>query len=207
MYEILKGDRVDITKYKQNLSDITIGMGWDAKRSDSKDLIIDMVAILTDHNSHFEDVERFIFYNNPILMGKRDEIIKFIPTGDVKNTKSLSDMEQIKLSLFDLPNSVSEVIFGAAIYDPNTTDHTLKDLSKLHLHLFNSDTQEELAYIKLDKYFTIETCLIFGKLYRQDEFWKFENISEGYIGDLGSLFGMYYRGEKVDVLAEGEKDG
>lgn len=207
MYEILKGDRADITKYKQNLSDITVGMGWDAKSSDTNNLIIDLVAILADYNSHFVDMDRFIFYNNPILMGKRDEIIKFIPTEEVVNNKSMSDMEQIKLSLFDIPNSVSEIIFGAAIYDPTTTNHTLADLKKLHLHLYNSDTKEELVSIKLDKYFTIETCLVFGKLYRQDDYWKFENISEGYIGDLGSLFGMYYRGEKVDVLAKGESNG
>lgn len=203
MQEILKQEKADITKHKQNLSDLTVGIGW---KSD-KEILFDFSAILADYNSTFTDKERFIFYQNPVLRGKRDDIIKFIPIEDIKNTHDFSDLQQITLSLFDIPNSVSEIIFCAAIYNNKENKFSLSDIKNLHFHIFNADTKEEIIFSRLDNYFTVESCLVFGKLYRQDEYWKYENISEGYIGDLGSIFSMYYRGKEFKVLAEGDNNG
>lgn len=207
MQELLKQEKVDITKYKQNLSDLTVGMGWDIQSTKKRDMIIDLVAILADEKSNFYDKDNFVYYNNPLIHKDRDDIIKFKSIKDVNNTKKFKDLQQVDISLYDIPETVSEIIFSAAIYDSKTNKCTLNDVSKLHLHLFNKDTQEELAFITIDNYFSIETCLVFGKLYRQDDYWKFENISEGYIGDLGSLFSMFYRGTTVSSLTEENIDG
>lgn len=206
MDELLKYQKVDITKDKPNISDIVVGIGWTIDRDFPKDMVVDMALILADEDSVFYDSDDFIYYNNKFMMGRREEIVKHMNIEELYEDTGFDDKEQIKISLFDIPGDVRKMVICAAVYKPKETGHKLSDLKDLQMHIFNEQTMETLFFSKLDKYFINETCLIFGEFYRFEEEWKYEVINEGYIGDLGTLFGVHYRGEKIETIGISEPE-
>lgn len=200
MEEVVKGGKYDITRGKPNISDIVIGVGWELDENFPNDLIFDFAALLLDSDNVLYDKDRLIYYKNNLIMKRKDEIIKHMTVKNVYTDVKFHDFEQIKLSLYDIPKDVKSIILMGSIFK-NENNYRLSDLKELHFHIFNENTREELMYTRFHHYFDRETCLVFGRLYlNQEDEWRYENLSEGYIGDLGTLFMAYYRGEQITKL-------
>lgn len=198
MEEIIKGQKVDITKNRPNVSDIVIGVGWKLGKNYPADLTFDLALILGDEKGNFDDPKDFVYYGNPIIMGRREETVLHKAVDEVY-TEGLrfDDLEQIKVSLYELPEYIRCLTVVGSIYEPTKLGHKLGEIEGLHLHIFNEHTNEELFYSLMNNYFQLETCITFGRFYRMESEWKFEMLQEGFMGDLGTLFGVYYNGKKL----------
>jgi tellurium resistance protein TerD len=56
---------------------------------------------------------------------------------------------------------------------------------------------EEIAKYELDEYFSVETGVEFGRLYKRNNQWRFEASGIGYKADLGFFLEKYFSGEII----------
>ena len=86
---------------------------------------------------------------------------------------------------------VNEIIFVATIHEAYARRQNFGQVHNSFIRIYNADTNQELAKYDLDEDFSIETGVIFGRLYRRGGIWKFEAMGNGVKGGLEELVNRY----------------
>lgn len=200
--QIYSDDKTEITRGRPNLANIIAGMTWIMTPETPKDLYFDMVAYLIEEDGYCRDTKDIIYFGNELMKIRRDEVFKHMDVDNVITDKRLKyeDYEQILVALYEVPNRIKEVVFCAGIYNAKENGYNLSQIEGLRFHIFNEENKEELIYSTYSKYFTIESCMVFGRLYRtSDGNWSYRGENQGYIGDIGTLHAIYHR-DRSEVI-------
>lgn len=189
-----KGQKVDLTKTNPGLQVVVAGLGWDISQSHSQ-YDLDASVFLLGPSGKVQSDQDFIFYNNP--SGGNGSIIY---TGDNRTGAGVSDDEQIRINLSNVPQSIHRIAFSITIHDAQAKQQNFGQISNAYVRIFNMETNEELIRFDLGRDFTVETAIVTAELYRHNGEWKFNAIASGFQGGLAALcrnFGVTVDDEPV----------
>ncbi|MCM1132858.1 MAG: TerD family protein [Ruminococcus flavefaciens] len=184
---LMKGQKVDLTKTNPGLTKIIVGLGWDINKYDGgSDFDLDAAAFLLGDSGKVAGDDDFVFYSN-----KEHKSGAVIHTGDNLTGEGDGDDEQIKVDLATVPANITKIDFTVTIYDADARHQNFGQVSNAYIRVVNEATGEELIRYDLGEDFSIETAVVVGELYRNNGEWKFNAIGSGFSGGLAALCGNF----------------
>ncbi|PEJ58231.1 MULTISPECIES: TerD family protein [unclassified Bacillus (in: firmicutes)] len=184
---LLKGQKVDLTKTNPGLTNIVVGLGWDTnKYNGGNDFDLDSSVFLLNGASKCASEQDFVFYNNTV--GGNGSVEHH---GDNRTGAGDGDDEQVTVNLTNVPASVERIAFAITIHDAEARNQNFGQVSNSYVRILNESNGEELVRYDLGEDFSIETSVVVGELYRHNGEWKFNAIGSGYQGGLVSLVRDY----------------
>lgn len=184
---LVKGQKIDLTKGNPGLQKVKIGCGWDINKYDKNETFdIDASAFLLAENDKVLNDQGFVFYHN-----SSDPSNSVVYSGDNRTGEGEGDDETIIVDLSKVPNEVKKIVFVVSIYDANNKAQNFGLISNSYIRAIDEDTNAELFKYELDEDFSTETGLIAGELYRRNNDWKFSAVGKAMSGGLSTIAKMY----------------
>ena len=182
-----KGQKVSLTKGNPGLKKVVVGLGWDVNQFDTGgDFDLDAAAFMLGDSGKVAKAEDFVFYGN--LTHPSGSVQHM---GDNLTGEGDGDDEQIKIDLTKVPADVTKIAFTATIYEPEQRRQNFGQVNNAFIRIYNEETGEEMLRYDLGEDFSIETAVVFGELYKNNNEWKFNAIGSGYQGGLAALCANY----------------
>lgn len=182
-----KGQKVSLTKGNPSLKRIMVGLGWDVNAFDTgADFDLDASAFLAGSNGRCPTEKDFIFYGN---LEHASGAVKHM--GDNLTGAGEGDDEQIEVDLSLIPQNIEKVAFTVTIYDAEKRRQNFGQVSNSYCRIVDEDTGTELVRFDLGEDFSIETAVVVGELYKNNNEWKFNAIGSGFQGGLAALCAHY----------------
>lgn len=180
---LMKGQKVDLTKGNPGLSRLLVGLGWDVNKYDGgADFDLDASAFLAGANGKVMTDADFVFYGN--LKHASESVVHM---GDNRTGEGEGDDEVIEVDLSRVPANVEKIAFTVTIYDADVRMQNFGQVSNAYIRVLNEENGEELIHFDLGEDFSIETAVVVAELYRYNGEWKFNAIGSGYSGGLVAL--------------------
>lgn len=177
-----KGGNLSLTKTDPTLTNLIIGLGWDARPTDGQDFDLDASAFMLKNDGKVRSDADFIFYNQ-----LRSSCGSVEHTGDNLTGKGDGDDESLVLQLSKIPADVERIAVTVTIHDAEARKQNFGQVSNAFIRVVNKDTGVEVARYDLSEDASIETAMIFGEIYRNNGEWKFKAVGQGYAGGLAPL--------------------
>ncbi|MFE2720880.1 TerD family protein [Kitasatospora sp. NPDC059327] len=178
---LAKGGNVSLTKAAPNLTQVQIGLGWDARSTTGAPFDLDASALLCSGGRVLGD-EYFVFYNN--LKSPEGSVEH---TGDNLTGDGEGDDEVVLVNLDLVPPQVDKVAFPVSIYDAESRLQNFGQVRNAYIRVVNSLDGQEIARYDLTEDASSETAMIFGELYRYAGEWKFRAVGQGYASGLRGI--------------------
>ena len=177
-----KGGNVSLSKEAPGLTEIVVGLGWDARKTDGVEFDLDASVFVTGENDKVLNDASFIFYNNKT---SADGSIEHL--GDNRSGAGEGDDEQVNVKLTGLAADVKKLVFAVTIHDAELRKQSFGQVSNAYIRVVNKADGKEIARYDLSEDASTETAMIFGELYRNGEEFKFKAIGQGFAGGLKPL--------------------
>ena len=192
-----KGQKVSLTKESAGLSNVLVGLGWDAAESEKKgffasllgsgsaDIDCDATAILLK-DGKFCDKSDVVYFGN--LQHKSGTVRHM---GDNLTGDGDGDDEQILIELSKVPAEYDRIVIVVNIYDCIKRKQEFGMIKNAFIRIVDGKTNRELCKYNLSDNYSGMTAMIFGEIYRHNGEWKFNAIGSGFQGGLAALCGHY----------------
>jgi tellurium resistance protein TerD len=177
-----KGGNVNLSKSAPGLSNVVVGLGWDARATDGAGFDLDGSAFLLNAAGKVRADSDFIFYNN-----KKSACASVEHAGDNTTGAGDGDDETVKVALDKVPADVQRIAFCVTIHEAEVRRQNFGMVSSAYIRVVNAAGGVEIARYDLSEDASTETAMTFGELYRHNGEWKFKAIGQGYAGGLGAL--------------------
>ncbi|GHH63868.1 TerD family protein [Kitasatospora indigofera] len=178
---LAKGGNVSLTKAAPNLTQVQIGLGWDARSTTGAPFDLDASALLCQAGRVLGD-EYFVFYNN--LKSPEGSVEH---QGDNLTGDGEGDDEVVVVNLELVPAHVDKVVFAVSIYDAEARMENFGQVRNAYIRVVNVLDGQEIARYDLTEDASNETAMIFGELYRYQGEWKFRAVGQGYASGLRGI--------------------
>ena len=180
---LVKGQKVDLTKGNPSLKKVMVGLGWDVNAFDSgSQFDLDVSVFMLGPNGKCPSDGEFIFYNN--LSHKSGSVVH---KGDNRTGSGEGDDEQVDVDLQKVPPNIERIAFTVTIYEAEKRRQNFGQVSNAFIRIVNDADGAEVVRYDLGEDFSIETALVVGELYRNGAEWKFNAIGSGFSGGLAAL--------------------
>lgn len=189
-----KGQGVSLKKEQYDLSQVTIGLGWDVNEekkgfmsklfSKAEDYDLDVVAFLLNDQGKITNLgprsnnqptlvnSDVIFFNN---LNHSSGKIRL--TGDNRTGDGDGDDEQIIINLNTFPDQFSKIVFVVQIYKGKELNQHFGKVKNAFIRAVDAKNVEILKYdLSLDSSFDQKRSMIFAELTRENGGWKFDAI-------------------------------
>ncbi|MFD8543885.1 TerD family protein [Streptomyces sp. NPDC059649] len=178
---LAKGGNVSLSKAAPNLTQIMVGLGWDARSTTGAPFDLDASALLCREGRVLGD-EYFVFYNN--LKSPEGSVEH---TGDNLTGEGEGDDESILVDLSQMPEQVDKIVFPVSIHEADLRGQSFGQVSNAFIRIVNQSDGSELARYDLSEDASSETAMIFGEVYRYNGEWKFRAVGQGYASGLRGI--------------------
>ncbi|SOD86892.1 TerD family protein [Streptomyces sp. Ag109_G2-15] len=179
---LAKGGNVSLSKAAPNLTNVMIGLGWDARSTTGAPFDLDASALLCGAGNRVLGDEWFVFYNQ---LTSPDGSVEH--TGDNLTGEGEGDDESILVDLTKVPLQCEKIIFPVSIHQADERGQTFGQVSNAFIRVVNQADAQELARYDLSEDASTETAMIFGELYRYQGEWKFRAVGQGYASGLRGI--------------------
>ena len=179
---LTKGGNVNLSKETPGLTEVIVGLGWNARATDGADFDLDASVFILGENEKVLGDNAFIFYNN-----KKSECGSVEHLGDNRTGEGEGDDEQVTVKLTGLPQNAKKMAFSVTIHDADQRRQNFGQVSNAYIRILNKADNTEIARFDLSEDASVETAMIFGELYRSGDDWKFKAIGQGFAGGLAPL--------------------
>lgn len=186
MINLVKGQKVDLTKDNANLKHLRVGLGWDANRFDGSAFDLDACAFLLNKDGKARIEGDMVYYNH---LTHDSGAVKH--SGDNLTGDGGGDDETIFVDLSKVPNNIEKIDFAITIYMAQERMQNFGMVQNAYVRVLDDDTNEELVRYDLSEDYSTETALVMGELYRHGNEWKFTAIGSGFAKGLEGLVSMY----------------
>ena len=183
---LTKGGNVNLSKEAPDLTQMTIGLGWEPRATDGQDFDLDAIAFLLNDAGKVRNDQDFIFFNN---LKSSDGSVEH--TGDNRTGEGDGDDEAIKVNLANVPSDVTKIAVCAIIYEGQARNQNFGQVADAFIRVVNDNGNTEIARYDLSEDSSTETAMIFGEIYRHNDEWKFRAVGQGFSGGLGPLAASY----------------
>jgi tellurium resistance protein TerD len=179
---LAKGGNVSLSKAAPNLTQVQVGLGWQARATTGAAFDLDASALLCANGKVLGD-EYFVFYNN---LKSPDGSVEH--TGDeLVGGSGSDDDETVLVDLGLVPAHVDKIVFAVSIYEADNRQQTFGQVTNAYIRVVNQADGQELARYDLTEDASAETAMIFGELYRHSGEWKFRAVGQGYASGLRGI--------------------
>jgi tellurium resistance protein TerD len=178
---LAKGGNVSLSKAAPNLTQVAVGLGWDARSTTGSDFDLDASALLCQNGRVLGDAW-FVFYNN---LTSPDGSVEH--TGDNLTGDGDGDDETILIDLSKVPAHCDKIVFPVSIHDAENRGQSFGQVSNAYIRILNQADGQELARYDLSEDASSETAMIFGEVYRYSGEWKFRAVGQGYASGLRGI--------------------
>ncbi len=181
---LVKGQKIDLTKTSIGLSKVMVGLGWDPMERRSgifgglfsgapSNIDCDASAILLDANNKMRQKSDLIYYGN---LRSRDQSI--IHQGDNLTGDGDGDDEQIMIDLTSVSSEIKKIVFVVNIYEAIKRRQDFGMIQNAFIRVVNLDDNNELCKFNLSEDYAGKTSLIVGEIYRENDAWKFGAVGQ-----------------------------
>lgn len=178
-----KGGIVNLNQDILNLSQVRIGLGWDARATDGQPFDLDASIFMVKDDGKVPSDDYFVFYNQ--LRSPEGAVIH---TGDNPTGKGeVEDDETIRVQLSRIPEVVQRLVIVVTIHDANIRHQSFGQVNNAFVRIVDDATDKELARFDLTEDYSVETAVIFGELHREGHNWQFVANGQGFAGGLMAL--------------------
>ena len=176
---LAKGGNVSLTKEAPGMTNVLVGLGWDARTTTGTDFDLDASAILLKADGKVLSDKHFIFFNN---LTSPDGSVEH--TGDNLTGEGDGDDEAIKVNLSSVPAEVDKIVFPVSIYEGQARQQGFGQVRNAFIRIVDQGSNTEVARYDLTEDASTETAMVFGELYRNNNEWKFRAVGQGYSSGL-----------------------
>jgi tellurium resistance protein TerD len=206
-----KGQTIDLRKNDKgedvyDLSEVTIGLGWDVRKKQTgflgkliggkeQDYDLDAIAFLLDANGKVADLGKTAKANNGREVNLyQGDIIFFNSmkhpsgniwlTGDNRTGAGDGDDEQIIVKLNSLDQKYQKIVFLVCIYQGKANNQNFSMVENAFIRAVDSKGREITKYsLSGDSTLSNMCSLVFAEAYRKDGGWKFRALGDPYQTD------------------------
>jgi tellurium resistance protein TerD len=183
---LVKGERISLTKQNPNLNEIFVGLGWDVNKGLGSDYDLDASAFLLGANGKIDKSRDFVYFGN--LKSANGSVQHM---GDNLTGAGEGDDEVVKVSLSNVSENVQRIVFTVSIYQAKSRRQNFGKVSNAFIRIVDKKTGSELVRYNLTDDYSKARSVIVGELYRHEGEWKFSAVGEGVeveISDLENRF-------------------
>jgi tellurium resistance protein TerD len=178
-----KGGNVSLSKEAPGLNTVTVGLGWDVRKTDGAPFDLDASAFIVGDDGKVLSDAHFVFFNN-----NRSPEGAVLYGGDNRTGEGDGDDETIKVDFSKLPANAKKVIVAVTIYEGVERRQNFGSVSNAYARVINDADSMELARFDLSEDGSTNSSLIFVELYRGAEGdIKVKAIGEGWEKGLEGL--------------------
>jgi tellurium resistance protein TerD len=179
-----KGQNLSLTKEAgpAGLSQVVIGLGWDARSTDGAAFDLDSSAIVVGADGGVLSDRHFVYFNN---LDSGDGAVRH--SGDNLTGEGDGDDEQILLDLSVMPAHADRIVIAVSIYDAEARPQSFGQVRKAYARCINVPTKQELVRYDLTEDAATETAMVFVEVYRHGAEWKFRAVGQGYSTGLAGI--------------------
>lgn len=182
---LVKGQKIDLTKGNAGLNKIMVGLGWDPVSSGkgllgslfgggNKDIDCDGSAIMLGAGDKLLSNKDVIYFGNLTHASKSVKHMGDNLTGD-----GAGDDEQIFIELNSIPAQIEKIIFVVNIYDCINRRQDFGMIQNAFIRIVDHNTNQELVRFNLTDNYKGSTALVVGEVYRHESEWKFAAVGNG----------------------------
>ncbi|KIR02810.1 Tellurium resistance protein TerD [Lachnospiraceae bacterium TWA4] len=180
-----KGQKVSLTKESPGLTNVVVGLGWDAAESSSKGLLSSLfgkkpATIDCDASALLLIDDRLVGTEDLVYFGNlkhKSGTVKHM--GDNLTGAGDGDDEQILVDLSKIPEQYNKVVFVVNIYQAVKKGQHFGMIKNAYIHLVDGATNKEMCRYNLTEDYSGMTAMIVGEIYRHGNEWKFSAIGQG----------------------------
>jgi len=183
---LVKGERISLTKENPNLDDIQVGLGWDVNESRGSAYDLDASVFLLGSNGKTERSKDCVYFGN---LKSADGSVCHM--GDNLTGEGEGDDEVIKVALSKVSPSVKRILFTVSIYQARSRRQTFGNVSNAFIRVVDRKTGKELVRFNLTDDYKSAHSVIVAELYRHEGEWKFNAIGDGVSDEIGGLKQQY----------------
>ncbi|NOU68922.1 TerD family protein [Paenibacillus sp. LMG 31461] len=195
---LVKGQKIDLTKGTTGLSKLVVGLGWDPVTNEAKgffgqkkqttpEIDCDSSALLLNEHGKLVKDENVVCFHN--LASDCESVMH---AGDNLTGDGHGDDEQISIDLARVPSDVHKILVVVNIYEADERNQHFGMIKSAYIRVVNAANNQELIRFNLTDNYATMTALITGELYRNNGEWKFNAIGEGahaaHIDDLAERY-------------------
>lgn len=182
---LVKGQKIDLTKGNAGLNQITVGLGWDPVSAGKgllktlfgggqKDIDCDAAVIMVGADNKLVNTKDVVYFGNLIHSSRSVKHAGDNLTGD-----GAGDDEQIFVELKSVPTQIEKLIFVVNIYDCISRGQDFGMIQNAYIRIVDNHSKEELVRFNLTDNYKGYTALEVGEVYRYNGEWKFAAIGNG----------------------------
>jgi len=176
-----KGQKVSLTKDNEGLSELTVGLGWDATSKkkglfsfgNTPSIDCDASAVLLN-NGKFVNVKDVVYFGN---LKHSSGAVKHL--GDNLTGDGDGDDEQIIVELSKVPADVDKIEIVVNIYQAVQRKQHFGMIKNAFIRIVDTKKNTELLRYNLTDDYSGMTAMIFGEIYRNGNEWKFNAVGQG----------------------------
>jgi tellurium resistance protein TerD len=179
---LAKGGNVSLSKEAPGMTNVLVGLGWDARTTTGTDFDLDASAIMLKADGKVLSDSHFIFFNNT-----RSPDGSVEHTGDNLTGEGEGDDESIKVDLTAVPAEIDKIVFPVSIYEGQARGQGFGQVRNAFIRIVDQSGGAEIARYDLTEDASTETAMVFGELYRNGSEWKFRAVGQGYSSGLTGI--------------------
>ncbi len=175
-----KGQKVSLSKGHQGLSQIVVGLGWDAVQKKGglfsrapKAVDCDAAVVLLVDQKLAENKDVVYFKNLTHSSGA------VVHMGDNLTGVGDGDDEQIRVDLSKLPPQYNSLIVVVNIYQAMERKQHFGMIENAFIRVVDARNNVEICRYNLSDDYSDMTAVLFGELSLQDGEWQFNALGEG----------------------------
>lgn len=195
-----KGEGVSLRKEENDLTQVTIGLGWDIAEPVAKkgflgglfapkvqEFDLDAVAFLLDVNGKVANLgpQQDLLKGDVIFFNSQKHPSGHIwLTGDNRTGAGEGDDEQIIVKLNSLSEQYQRIVFVVSIYDGIKRGQHFGSVKNCYIRAVDGKGKELCRYnISGDASYNNMRSLTFAEVVREGSAWKFKAIGNSHAGD------------------------
>lgn len=183
---LVKGQKVDLTKTNPSIKTFKVGLGWNPNVSVGGTFDVDVSAFILGQDGKRLSDAHFVFYNN---LKSPNEFVTH--TGDNTTGEGEGDDESLIVDFSKVKPEEKSIVFVVTIHDAIAKNQNFGQISGSYIRICDNLTGEEIMKYDLNEDYSIETAMVFGKLYDHNGEWKFEAVGTGMRGGLSDYLNQF----------------
>lgn len=182
---LVKGQKIDLTKGNSGLNKIMVGLGWEPVSAGKgflaamfgggeKNIDCDASVIMLSEGDKLASNKDVVYFGNLTHASK-----SVCHMGDNLTGEGDGDDEQIFIELKAVPSNIQKLVFVVNIYDCISRKHDFGMIKNAFIRVVDVATQKEIARYNLTDNYQGYTALEVGEVYRHNGEWKFNAVGNG----------------------------
>ncbi len=178
-----KGQSIVLSKSEYNLTQLTMGLGWDVGKSGGllgglfggSNFDLDSYAMLLDASGKLQDEQEDVVYFGHLQNSAKT----VIHSGDNLTGEGVGDDERIVIKLNELAEQYHKIILGVNIFDAKVRNQHFGLVKNAFVRALDA-TGKEIARYSLSgsNAFEGKITMLMGELSKQNSQWQFKALGE-----------------------------